>query len=227
MSPTAARKKAPAKRLGRPPASSSAETRQRIVDVARDRFATLGYATTSNKDIAHAAGITTGAIYHYFESKRDLYMAVFDEVEELVFSRFHAAIEQHDGGFLDKLEVVLAESVAINRDDPSVAAFFVAVPVEAQRNEELRGLEQRQGIDAARFFGELVQEGYDRGEIASDVAPAQVTSALMAVTSGLARFSTLVQNPNAHAETTDVLVRLFRGDLFVNEPKRRGRRTRK
>jgi AcrR family transcriptional regulator len=221
---SAARKAPAARRLGRPPASSSAETRQRIVDVARERFATLGYATTSNKDIAHAAGITTGAIYHYFESKRDLYLAVFDEVEQLVFTRFKDALAESDGGFLDKLDRVLAEAVAINRDDPTVASFFVAVAVEAQRNEELAGLDRTQGIDAARFFGDLVREGYEKGEISGDVEPGHVTNALMAIASGLAQFSSLVQNRNAHAETTAVLMQIFRGELFAVPRKRRGRR---
>ena len=183
--------------------------------MARARFATLGYASASNKDIADAAGITTGAIYHYFESKRDLYLAVFDEVESLVFFRFREAIAGCDGGFLDKLGCVLDEAVAINGDDPSVASFFVAVPVEAQRSSDLEGLDRRQWLDAARFFGDLVREGYERGEISSEVDPDHVTNALLAITSGLAQFSSLAQNRNAHAETTEVLKGIFRGHLFV------------
>jgi AcrR family transcriptional regulator len=209
---------------GRPPASNGAATRERIIGVARERFATLGYAAASNKDIAEAAGITTGAIYHYFESKRDLYIAVFDQVEALVFSRFNDALRGFEGGFLEKLDRVLDEAVAINDDDPSVTDFFVAVPVEAQRSPDLAGLDRRQGIDAARFFGDLVREGHERGEISADVVPAHVTNALLAITSGLARFSSLAQNRDAHAVTTDVLKRMFRGELFEQPTRQRRRR---
>lgn len=199
---------------GRPPASNGAATRERIVAVARERFATVGFAAASNKDIAEAAGITTGAIYHYFVSKRDLYLAVFDEVEEIVFTRFQRAIAGCDGGALDKLDRVLDEAVSINEDDPSVTNFFVSVPVEVQRNAELAGLDRRQGIDAARFFGDIVREGHERGEISADVVPGHVTNALLAISSGLARFSSLAQNRSAHAETTEVLKRMLRGALF-------------
>ena len=192
--------------------------------MARERFATLGYAAASNKDIADAAGITTGAIYHYFESKRDLYLAVFDQVEALVFSRFDRAIDGSEGGFLEKLDLVLDEAVAINEEDPSVTDFFVAVPVEAQRSSDLEGLDRRQGIDAARFFGDLVREGHERGEISADVVPAHVTNALLAITSGLARFSSLAQNRDAHAVTTEVLKRMFRGQLFEHPTPQRGLR---
>ena len=78
-------------RLGRPPASSSAETRGRIIDVARRCFAELGYEATTNQAVASEVGITTGAIYHYFDSKLEIYKAVLDEVQERVYQRFAAA----------------------------------------------------------------------------------------------------------------------------------------
>ena len=76
------------RRLGRPPSSSSVETRARIIDVAREAFAESGYGVTTNKMLATKAGITTGALYHYFDSKVDIYKAVYDEVQDFVFERF-------------------------------------------------------------------------------------------------------------------------------------------
>ena len=62
-----------------------AETRRRILDVARQSFAELGYGGTTNRHIATKAGITTGALYHYFDSKLDLYLAVQQYVDEVAF----------------------------------------------------------------------------------------------------------------------------------------------
>ena len=61
------------RRLGRPPDTSSEETRRRILESARLCFAANGYEATSNRQLADSAGLTTGAIYHYFGSKRDLF----------------------------------------------------------------------------------------------------------------------------------------------------------
>jgi hypothetical protein len=47
---------------------------------------------------------------------------------------------------------------------------------------------------------------------------------LMALTAGLARFSTLTRDPDVHAETTKVVEQLLRGDLFT-APRRARRRT--
>lgn len=182
--------------------------------MARECFAHLGYAATTNKDIAAAANITTGAIYHYFGSKRDLYLAVFEEVEREVFQRFEEATST-GGAFVDRLVRVLEEAVAINREDGSIAAFFVSVPLDSVRNADLAGLARRQGRDARDFFHRLVLEGVSLGEVPSGVPAEHVTNMLMALTAGLARFSTLTGDPEVHAQTTRVVEDLLRGELFA------------
>ena len=213
------------RRLGRPPATSSAETRERILRVARQRFAVSGYDSTSNKDIADAADITTGAIYHYFGSKRDLYVAVFEEVEEVIFGRFRAAIEGVEGA-VAKLDAVLRESVEINRDDSTVAAFYVSVPVDGQRSLELADVVRKQLRVSRAFFAGIVEEGVATGELPDDVSPDVVVNVLLALTSGLARFSTFVGDPEIHAQTTDLVLRMVHGGLFSAPTRSRRRRRR-
>jgi TetR/AcrR family transcriptional repressor of mexJK operon len=51
--------------------------RQQIMDGALQVFATRGFETATNKDIAQAAGIgSPGLIYHYFKDKEDLFEQV-------------------------------------------------------------------------------------------------------------------------------------------------------
>lgn len=50
----------------------AAETRQRIVDAARDLFVANGYDATSMRAIAKRIEYTPTAIYHHFESKEAL-----------------------------------------------------------------------------------------------------------------------------------------------------------
>jgi AcrR family transcriptional regulator len=56
------------RRLGRPRDAEPGATRDRILHAARHSFAELGYMATTNKVLADEAGVTTGAIYHYFEA---------------------------------------------------------------------------------------------------------------------------------------------------------------
>src|SRR5438876_754583 len=72
-----------ARRRGRP-VDSDGLTRERILLAARECFAEAGYAAASTHMVASRVGLTTGALYHHFGSKRELYLAVFAEVEQLV-----------------------------------------------------------------------------------------------------------------------------------------------
>jgi AcrR family transcriptional regulator len=50
--------------------------RQQIVDAARARFASHGFARTSMPDLAEAAGLSIGAIYRYFTGKDEIIAAI-------------------------------------------------------------------------------------------------------------------------------------------------------
>jgi len=46
-----------------------AATREKILDVARQLFASQGFDATTTRDIARAAGLATGTMFNYFSSK--------------------------------------------------------------------------------------------------------------------------------------------------------------
>jgi AcrR family transcriptional regulator len=62
--------------MPRATAADAAETAGRILDTATARFAAEGYAAASVDDIARAAGVTRGAVYHHYGSKSGLFTAV-------------------------------------------------------------------------------------------------------------------------------------------------------
>jgi AcrR family transcriptional regulator len=64
-----------------PPApipSAVPSTRERILDVAEALFAEQGFAGTSVRDIAAAAGLTAASLYNHFDGKEALYEAVLE-----------------------------------------------------------------------------------------------------------------------------------------------------
>jgi AcrR family transcriptional regulator len=54
-------------------------TRRALLDCAAAAFEEQGYTEASLDDIAAAARLTKGAVYHHFRGKQDLFRAVFDE----------------------------------------------------------------------------------------------------------------------------------------------------
>jgi len=155
----------PTKRLGRPPATDSADTRRRILDIARASFAAGGYDGSTNRDLAAEVGLTAGALYHYFGSKLDLYLAVHDDLQQRVYGQFNEATDGADG-FLGKFEAVLDTAHMLNKEDPTMAAFLGVVRTDMRRHPEIQ---EQLGEHANRrdeFLVRLVDAGVASGEIA-------------------------------------------------------------
>jgi AcrR family transcriptional regulator len=194
-------------RLGRPPASSSAETRGRIIDVARRCFADQGYEATTNRVVADEAGITTGAIYHYFDSKLDIYKAVLDEVQDRVY-RLLATAEGEGDTFLEKLEAVYQAAYDLNRADASLAQFLGSSRIDRRRIPELaEALGPSDGRREA-FFEAIVDRGIETGELRRDDRAA-IVNFIGAFTIGLT--DGLSGNPVEHRQALDGFMLVVRG----------------
>jgi AcrR family transcriptional regulator len=69
-------------------AERRAATRTALIGAARDLFARRGYEAVGTEEIVAAAGVTRGALYHHFEGKRGLFVAVFETVEAELIESF-------------------------------------------------------------------------------------------------------------------------------------------
>ena len=54
--------------------------REQILAAARDVFVANDYANASMEAVARRAGVTTGLVNHYFGTKRELYLAVVEDL---------------------------------------------------------------------------------------------------------------------------------------------------
>ena len=63
------------------------QTRQRIVEQALTLFEQRGYAETTLRDIADAAGVSIGLAYRYFRRKEELVLVLYTQLSEEVARR--------------------------------------------------------------------------------------------------------------------------------------------
>ena len=60
------------------------ETRERIVEAARELFFKQGYTATGMSQILEAAKANSGSLYHFFPSKEDLLAAVLEKYQSML-----------------------------------------------------------------------------------------------------------------------------------------------
>jgi AcrR family transcriptional regulator len=71
------------------------QTRTALLDAAADAFAQDGFTATSITQIASAARVTKGAVYHHFPDKHRLFAAVLDQYNEAAQQQVYNAIGKH------------------------------------------------------------------------------------------------------------------------------------
>lgn len=74
----------------------SAATRQALVSAARRLWGARGYADVGTPEIAVAAGVTRGALYHQYADKAALFAAVLEDVENEIIERLAGAVAAAD-----------------------------------------------------------------------------------------------------------------------------------
>jgi AcrR family transcriptional regulator len=79
-------------------AEAKSETRERIIKVAARLFKSDGWESTTTRAIAAAAGIATGTLFNYFESKEAIVAALISEALE----RAEQEIRTRDGESLEE-----------------------------------------------------------------------------------------------------------------------------
>jgi AcrR family transcriptional regulator len=97
----------------------AARRRRQLLDVAVDVFAEKGFHATSMDEVAEAAGVTKPVLYQHFDSKRELFLELLEDVGGYLVSAVTAAVggasgprQQVEAGFEAYFEFVTEQTNA-------------------------------------------------------------------------------------------------------------------
>ncbi len=142
-------------------AERSARTRAALLASARRLFAEKGFANTGREEIAEAAGVTRGALYHHFASKTEVAAAVVAGIEDELVERVVTAALEGRGLREQLLRGCRAYVEACA--DPTMARILADAPA-------VLGIEACRALDAAACVP-LLQGAFARAEDEGVVVP--------------------------------------------------------
>lgn len=118
------------------------ETRNKLLESARAEFIEKGYMKASLRNICKNAGVTTGALYFFFEDKEDLFEAVTKETVEGI----RQVMQLH---YQDENEMLQAGEIDVpavaERDDDFQTARQIIHQMYSRRDIILLVLTKSQG----------------------------------------------------------------------------------
>ena len=102
---------------------TTSDRRAELLALAANMFAQRGLRATTVRDIADAAGILSGSLYHHFDSKEAMVDEILRGFLDPLFERYHAIIAEQLGP-RDSLEaIVIASFAALDNQHDAVAIY--------------------------------------------------------------------------------------------------------
>ncbi|MCW2754328.1 MAG: kstR2 3 [Marmoricola sp.] len=149
------------------PEPAGPSRRDELLAIAGGLFAERGFKNTTVRDIADAAGILSGSLYHHFDSKESMVDELLDTFQTELWKQYDA-IEASDLTARGKLEAVVRASfeaigehrneVAIFQSDALYLATFERFGYLIERNRKFRTL-----------WTGLLEAGVASGELRADL----------------------------------------------------------
>lgn len=135
-------------------------TRASLISSAEKLFVTQGFEGTSTDDILAAAGVSRGAMYYHFRTKRDVFEAVFVATSDGAILRSGRAAKKSDSPLESLINACLSWLKEVRK--PQIAAILIDQAPQVLGWERARDLEAETslglmtaGVKAAQEAGEI------------------------------------------------------------------------
>lgn len=153
------------------------ERPQELLEAALRVFAERGYRNTRLEEVAAAAGVTKGAVYHYFQNKEELLLRALESHVERAFGRVEEALRGERGPASARLRLFFRR--AFGGEDAARIDFLFLLQTVAHEVPELYARWLATGpIKGWRLVVRLIDEGRASGEFRADV-DAEVAARVM------------------------------------------------
>lgn len=182
------------------------ERRAQILSAATKVFARNGFVGTRIDDIASAAGMSKGLLYHYFGSKESVFNTLISDAEQGTIRLFQQALEM-PGGATDRLRRLIEQAIAGLAEKPQIFMVVLQAFVSDAVPQEASDLVSSFASESGPILTRLITDGQKEGTIIQG-DPQELATLLGACLQGLA-ITAATSELKSELPTPDSLVALF------------------
>jgi AcrR family transcriptional regulator len=186
-----------------------------MIDAALLCFGTNGYKKTSVNDIAAAAGISKALVFHYFGTKKALYLYLIDLCTRIIMNELNEKFDNAVTDFFARIKLATSIEISVMKKHPAILSFLDSVYFE---NDD----EVKADIKAILANGEseslrskIAFEGTDTSKFKEDIDPRLVMKILSLLTDGhLSRMPKTGIDLDALCQEFDEYINLFKRNFY-------------
>ncbi|EON23782.1 MULTISPECIES: TetR/AcrR family transcriptional regulator [Nocardioides] len=146
---------------------STTGRRSELLRIAATLFAEKGFRNTTVRDIAEAAGILSGSLYHHFDSKESMVDEILSTFQDELFASYDAVLASDDDA-RTKLDRVVRLSFEAIDQHPAEVAIFQNEADHLGTLERFGYLAER-GAQSRDIWVTLLREGVETGVLRPDL----------------------------------------------------------
>jgi AcrR family transcriptional regulator len=159
-----------------------ADVRERILACAVELFAAHGYDATSVQQVVARAGVTKGALYHYFAAKEDLLFEIYHSLLTDQLASLDAIVARGADPAATLREIIRSLAETTSENSRAVAVFSrEASRLDEERWQTLRA-EWRRYQDTVRG---IIRDAQDSGVFATHASPEVISWAIFGVNTSM------------------------------------------
>ena len=148
-------------------AAVPSERRAHLVQLAGELFAEKGFRATTVREIADAAGILSGSLYHHFDSKESIGDEILSGFLDDVLAGYRAAVAGTDDPRAAIEQIVRSSTATLSRHRAALTmlqndwSYFGSQPRFAYLRKAMKEIEQT--------WVELLERGKQTGQFRADL----------------------------------------------------------
>lgn len=196
---------------------ASTDTRQRLLDSARELLYSRSYGHVGVKEICDMAGVQKGSFYHFFPSKQELTLAVLDEFYLIIKEAVFAQAFRPELSPMQRLAVLMENTYALQKTIKEQSGKTLGCPygnIASELSTQDESIRQR--IDS--LFQQMttaLQATLDEAVRKGDIAPcntAATATAMFSYMEGLMLLAKTRNDPEVMRELGGAMLNIRIGE---------------
>lgn len=165
-----------------------------MVYTALQLFVQQGYHGTSIDDITKSVGVTKGAFYAHFKSKRAILMRLLEEYKSSFLDELIRTVNAHNGNALAKLHRAVSFNAQFGADNLELIVFLVFISHELTGDSDFEFNFKSIYREYEKFLSDLIRSGINQGLFQKELDPDLVALNFIAMQDGVLHHWVLNRN---------------------------------
>lgn len=191
------------------------EKQNKIIDAALICFGTNGYKKTSVSDIAAAAGISKALVFHYFGTKKALYLYLIDLCTHVIMSELDEKFDNTVTDFFARITLATSIEISVMKKHPAILSFLDCVYFEDDDEVKADVKAILANSESESLRSKIAFEGIDTSKFKDDIDPKLIMKLLTLLTDGyLSKMHKMEIDLDALWVEFDEYINLFKRNFY-------------